>query len=1003
MKNPHNPPFFQVLSSVAQRFMSFTFARISGAIALSLYALIFPVPSAQALTDQPFKDSMLITQVIPDSTLPSSSIVTFPDGNSTATLLFITGGTVSGNSLFHSFEDFSIRDEQTIQFQNSVTLDHIITRITGESISTLNGTLATQGFADFFLLNPNGIVFGPNATLDIGGSFIGSTADRLLFENGADFSAVNPQAPPLLSITTPIGLQFESDPGLIRVEGNSHQLAIDPNTLEIIQTNRPEGLQVNSGETFALLGGPVTFDGGNVTARDGRVVLGALDAGQTVALVGDALGWALADDEQLNETNSRVQDIRLSNASSVLTSGNSGGQIQLFGGKIALTEGSTLLANTVGAGNGRGINIEGIDQIILKGSVLDAITDEPIFPNLILSEVEIGATGNGGDIDLRTNRLRVVDGSQISTSTLGAGDAGTLSVVANRVTLQGGIDDFLETIDNYSPSGLFVDVLDEGSTGQGGTLNVVAERLVIHEGAVVGAGTFGLGNGGNISLDVSTLVITGEEGGSGISGIFADTEGPGRGGNIRVEGNRLRILDGGQISSTTFDTGDGGTVELKVEQITLDGFVSDVFDDLIVSSISSTVDSADGALGEGQGGTVVIHADQLQVRNGGQINVLTSGLGDGGQLTVEAGRIQLQGSNDEPTGLFVATQPNVDGDVWDGNGGDLQIVSDRLVIENGAQIVSGAFSDGEAGSLTVTTRELIVQGQTDRARSGLLANAIFGSGEGGNVRVNADTVRIMDGGTLNASNFFSGNAGVPAGTGPAGSIIVQADDIVLNNGGLISTSTNVGDKGNIQIEGDRLLLLDQSRIITDANSADGGNIDIAADVVVAIANSDITANANLGRGGRITITAQALLGSEFRDRLTPLSDITATSNLGPEFNGIVQINTPDSEVQPDAGSLPERTIDIDQVIAQSCIRPMGRGQFLITGRGGLPPATLAPSSFGFETYSMPSPNELPPDTDSGTADITPLPLSPSLVSLMIRSHDAINSPGRRRQERCPGQ
>ena len=983
--------------------MSFTFARLSGAIALFLSSFIFPIPSVQALTDQAFKDSMLVAQVVPDATLPFPSIVTSPNGNATAPLLFITGGTASGNSLFHSFQDFSIGDEQTIQFQNSVALDHIITRITGELISTLNGTLATQGSADFFLINPNGIVFGPNATLDIGGSFIGSTADRLLFENGADFSAVNPQAPPLLSITTPIGLHFGSDPGLIRVEGNSHQLAIDPTTVEIIQTNRPEGLQLNRGETFALVGGPVALAGGNVTVRDGRVALGALDAGQAVTLVGDSLGWELAYDDQLNETSSGVQDIRLSNASSVLTSGNSGGQIQLFGGKIALTEGSTLLANTVGVGNGRGIDIEGIDQIILKGSVLDAITGEPIFPSLILSEVDIGATGNGGDIDLRTNRLRVVDGAQISTSTLGAGDAGTLSVVANRVTLQGGIDDFLKTIDNYSPSGLFVDVLDEASTGQAGTLNVVAERLVIHEGAAVGAGTFGLGNGGTINLDVSTLVITGEAGIAGISGIFADTEGPGRGGNIRIEGDRLRILDGGQISSTTFDTGDGGTVEIKVEQITLDGFIFDVFGDLIVSSISATVDSVDGALGEGQGGTVVIHADQLQLRNGGQINVLTSGPGDGGQLIVKADRIQLQGSNDEVTGLFVTTQPNVDGDVWDGNGGDLQIVSDRLIIENGAQVVSGTFSDGDAGSLTATTRELIVQGQTDRARSGLLANAIFGSGEGGSVRVKADTVRIADGGTLNASNFFSGNADAPAGTGPAGSIIVQADDIVLNNGGLISTSTNVGDEGNIQIEGDRLLLSDQSRIITDANSADGGNINIAADVVVAIANSDITANANLGRGGRVTVTAQALLGSEFRDRLTPLNDITATSNLGPAFNGIVQINTSDSDVQPDEGSLPERTIDIDQVIAQSCIRPKDRGQFLITGRGGLPPTTLAPSSFGFETYSMPLSNELTHDIASGTADITPLTLFPSWVSLTIRPHDAINSSGPRRQSRCPEQ
>ena len=197
---------------------------------LSLTLICIPVNFAQA-------------QLLPDDTLGKENSVI----NSINSLEDrIDGGAIRGSNLFHSFKEFNIDNNRSVYFNNPTNIENILTRVTGNNQSQILGKLGVLGNANLFLINPNGIIFGKDASLDINGSFVGSTANFINFADGTEFSAVTPNKP-ILTISTPLGLGLDN-PGEIRVQGDGHNFV--GSILTPFQNNSAKVLEVRPGKTI---------------------------------------------------------------------------------------------------------------------------------------------------------------------------------------------------------------------------------------------------------------------------------------------------------------------------------------------------------------------------------------------------------------------------------------------------------------------------------------------------------------------------------------------------------------------------------------------------------------------------------------------------------------------------------------------------------------------------------------------------------------------------------
>src|SRR4028119_959254 len=217
-----------------------------------------------------------VAQILPDSSLGAESSRTVPDTINNLPSDRITGGAIRGVNLFHSLRGFNTREGRGAYFENPSGITNIFTRVTGGKSSNILGTLGVLGNGNLFLINPKGIIFGLNARLDLRGSFIGSTADSIVFNNGVEFSSTNPQTSALLTVNIPVGLRFRDNPGAIVNQSTAVGKVNLPASPVPIPISDRVGLAVDPGQSLALIGGDIQLQGGNLTANGGQILLGSV-------------------------------------------------------------------------------------------------------------------------------------------------------------------------------------------------------------------------------------------------------------------------------------------------------------------------------------------------------------------------------------------------------------------------------------------------------------------------------------------------------------------------------------------------------------------------------------------------------------------------------------------------------------------------------------------------------------------------------------------------------
>ncbi|MBE9129076.1 MULTISPECIES: filamentous hemagglutinin N-terminal domain-containing protein [unclassified Coleofasciculus] len=528
---------------------------------------LIPVASVQA-------------QIVSDDTLPTNSIV--PPN---CTVCTIEGGTVKGGNLFHSFHEFSIPTNGSAFFNNDPDIQNIFSRVTGGLISNLDGVLKANGTANLFLLNPNGIVFGSNASLDIGGSFVASTANSLKFSDGSEFSANNTSTSPLLSVTVPVGLQFGDAVG--RIVNRSQFISNE----DIENGENPTGLELQPSRTLALVGGEVRLEGGNLTAPGGRIEVGSFGSNSLV---------------NLNSTNQELtlsyegvqsfQDIHLSQGAVIDVTDQSSfvgsGDIQIQGRRVTLTDGSQISSATFGSISAGTVSVTASESVELLGTSANGISSN-------LNTVTIG-DGDAGSLRITTRRLILQDGGLISTSSV------FLPPFQNSSSVKGGsgnltinASESVEISDRSPVTGISGSITVESLTnGDPGELNINTGRLILRDGGRISAATSGAGQRGTLTINASESVdVIGT--GTDVNGQVApstlevSSTGTGNAGNLTVTTDNLRLQDGAEITASSTQAG-GGNINITAEDIRLRN------SSLISSSVFESV---------GGGGNIAINSD----------------------------------------------------------------------------------------------------------------------------------------------------------------------------------------------------------------------------------------------------------------------------------------------------------------------------------------------------------------------------------------------------------
>ncbi len=808
----------------------------------------------------------------------------------------IDGGARRDINLFHSFSEFNINNGQAVYFVNPDGVENILTRVTGGNASNIFGTLGVDGAANLFLINPGGIVFGENASLDLQGSFVGTTASGLQFGEQGNFSATNPEIPGSLTVN-PSALffnQVEASGGIIN---KSQAFAgINPDG------NFTTGLRVPNGKSLLLVGGDINFDGGRLRAYEGNIELASLNAAGRVGLniLGNTFSLNVPKDiergdisltnqslisvfgtgggnltinarnleisnsfifagigENSENPNAQAGDVNLNATGSIevkdnvlidnsVNSQGNAGNININGNSLSLSEGFAISTDTFGIGNAGNINLNARQSISLESGAVS-------------SSNSAGAIGNAGNIQLTTGTLSVTDRAFISSGTFGKGNAGNININARNAT--------------FENNSIVSSTVSSDAMGKGGDILIATGTLWVNNGAAILSGTDGQGDAGNITIDASNKVTFDN---SGIAGSQSGFNAVGNGGDIRIKTGELLLKNYGSLQTFSDKGGNAGNIFLDVQNtITFDGVGSNG-----LGSGASTFANNSNA------GNIEVRTGSLFLTNGGRMAASLIGQENGDNIT-NAGNIIINARDTvKIDGASSALRTELLS--GKGKGGDINIATGLFSVTNGSEISSATSGKGNAGKIQVDANNSI-----SLANSGSILSNVNpgGEGKGGSININTQTLKLIDGSQITSSVFGKGNGG---------EININASESVNLSGigstgfasGIITeTETGAsGDAGNITVTTGNFALKDDAIVnARTLNNGNAGNITFNTNTFEAINGGQVnTTTFNSGKAGNINLNIKDAItlsgtGQFFRSGLFASTSPESTGKGGSIF------------------------------------------------------------------------------------------------------------------------
>ena len=862
-------------------------------------------------------------------------------------------GSQAGSNLFHSFETFNINTGESGTFTGPNSVQNVIGRVTGGTSSLIDGRLScTIPGANLFLINPYGMMFGPNATLDVNGSFHASTSDYLLLGDTGRFDAVHPEQS-VLTVDPPSAFGFLDDTAAPMTVNGSY-------------------LKVPEGKTLSLSGGDITLNdatlyapGGEIdlvsVASSGEVTFGASGPGvDSFETLGD-ITVKRSETDHMKIDDTEIGDVDVSGegggivyvrsgnfyvdgghvfASTMGDQDSRGGIAVQFRGTAKFTN-SILGAWTFGTGSGGSILLQGHNISLSQGSQVSSCAAK-------------GSTGKPGNIDLNVTGSVTISGkndsgysSGLFTNTYGKGHAGNIEIDADKFLLyeEGTLSSQSRNDDQgYFPvnaGNINVTVneikfdnsrisTESENFGDAGELKLFGKKIELTNGTVVTASSESAGNGGDISIIAKESVSIDN---SYIVSIIRDS---GNGGKIRVCTPIFSLSNSGLIGTDSWGLGDAGDILIRAEELTVKGgFISSNAHDMgragVITLAGVNIDLIDGAnlsaiTSEqnhgGDAGRIRIYATKTLNISGKdnegaptQIMTMTFGNGNGGDIILSGNQIDIKEA------IISA------GTSGPGNAGDILIKGNNMTFRDGAQIGASAQqgSTGKGGDITINASgNVAIRGENSAGYPSGFFSDTDGEGDGGSISVQAGNLSIANRGTISAESTTTANAGT---------ININSSNLLSLDNGTIKTNAANALGGDINITGKDIQLTHNSSINTSVNSGEGkgGNISIDAATLVLLEESNIMANADQGYGGDITINAEAVF-------LSPDSDITASSQVSGK-EGKITVNSPVQDIVNAMVPLRESFLSADELLPELCETrdPEQAGSFIVDSGEGLPP------------------------------------------------------------------